>query len=474
MVELGWNAQVSRRCVLRGAANGFGALALQHLLVRGGLAKRAESPLAAKAPHFAARAKSVIFIFNVGAPSSMDTFDPKPALNRLAGEPMPESFGKVGGQFTDGSAPILGTPWKFKRYGRSGLPVSELFPHVARHVDDICFVRSFFTRSVVHAPAMYEVHNGRLFATHPSIGAWATYGLGAESENLPAYVVMPQPEGTPEGGTSCWSPGFLPSVYQGTLLRPGPNPILDLKRPAAMSAGRQRRMLDFLQQMNRLDGAEYDSEMAARVASYELAFRMQSHAPEAVDLAAESARVKREYGLEQERTRDFGARLLLARRLVERGVRFIQIYSGGGPISMQWDAHKHLKANHEKMAGHTDRPIAALLGDLKQRGLLDETLVIWGAEFGRLPTSESGNGRDHNPHGYTMWFAGGGVKGGRVIGTTDELGLHAVEERCSMRDFHATILHLLGLDQHRLWYLHNGRHEKLTDFGGAVIEKAFS
>ncbi len=467
-------AQPSRRDVLRGAANGFGALALQHLLVRGGLAKPVDSPLAAKSPHFRAQAKAVIFIFNVGAPSSMDTFDPKPLLNRLAGEPMPKSFGKVGGQFTDGSAPILGTPWKFKRHGRSGLPVSELFPHVARCVDDICFVRSFHTRSVVHAPAMYEVHNGRLFATHPSIGAWATYGLGSESENLPAYVVMPQPEGTPEGGTSCWSPGFLPSVYQGTLLRPGPNPILDLKRPTSMSAGRQRRMLDLLQQMNRLDGAARDSGMAARAASYELAFRMQSHAPEAVDLTAESARTKREYGLEQAHTRDFGTRLLLARRLVERGVRFIQIYSGGGPIVMQWDAHKHLKANHEKMAGHTDRPIAALLTDLKQRGLLDETLVIWGAEFGRLPTSESGNGRDHNPHGYTMWFAGGGVKGGQAIGATDEFGLRAVEDRCSMRDFHATILRLLGLDQHRLWYLHNGRHEKLTDFGGEVIEKVFS
>ena len=474
-MELGWNAQVSRRCVLRGAANGFGALALQHLLVHGGLAKRAESPLAAKAPHFAARAKSVIFIFNVGAPSSMDTFDPKPALNRLAGEPMPESFGKVGGQFTDGSAPILGTPWRnSSATAAAACPFPSCFPtspatwttsaSSVRFSPAASFMRLRCTRFTTAACSL------RTRASAPGRPtAWAR-----NRRTCRPMSSCRSPRGTPEGGTSCWSPGFLPSVYQGTLLRPGPNPILDLKRPAAMSAGRQRRMLDFLQQMNRLDGAEYDSEMAARVASYELAFRMQSHAPEAVDLAAESARVKREYGLEQERTRDFGARLLLARRLVERGVRFIQIYSGGGPISMQWDAHKHLKANHEKMAGHTDRPIAALLGDLKQRGLLDETLVIWGAEFGRLPTSESGNGRDHNPHGYTMWFAGGGVKGGRVIGATDELGLHAVEERCSMRDFHATILHLLGLDQHRLWYLHNGRHEKLTDFGGAVIEKAFS
>jgi len=460
--------------VLRGAANGFGALALQALLAKQSHAAPSVNPLAAKPPHFAPKAKSVIFVFNVGAPSSMDTFDPKPMLDKHAGEAMPKSFGQVGGQFTDGTQPILGSPWKSKRYGQSGLPVSELFPNVARHVDEICFVRSFTTRSIVHAPAMYEVHSGRILATHPSMGAWVTYGLGSESENLPAYVVMPQPEGTPEGGTPCWGPGFLPAVYQGTLLRPGPRPILHLERPAGMSAERQRRTLDLLQEMNRLDAGEHDSEMAARIAGYELAFRMQSHAPEAVDLAKESAATKRMYGLEQDRSREFGTRMLLARRMVERGVRFVQIYSGGGPISMQWDAHKHLKANHEKMAGHSDQPLGALLTDLKQRGLLDETLVIWGAEFGRLPTSESGNGRDHNPHGFTMWFAGGGVKGGQTIGETDDFGLRAVENPYTMRDFHATILHLLGLDQNQLWYLHNGRHEKLTDFGGTVIDKVFS
>lgn len=465
---------LTRRTILCRAANGFGAIALQHLLAGRSAAARIENPLRPRPPHFESRADAVIFIFNVGAPSSMDTFDPKPLLNKREGQPLPESFGKVGGQFTDGTNPILGTPWKFRRYGESGLPVSDLFPNVARHVDDICFVRSFVTRSVVHAPAMYEVHNGRLFATHPSIGSWVTYGLGSETENLPAYVVMPQPEGTPEGGTSCWSQGFLPSVFQGTLLRPGPNPILHLRRPKGMSSSRQRAMLDFLQNMNELDAGDFDSEMQARIAAYELAFRMQSHAPEAVDLSRESAATKAAYGLDEDRTREFGTRLLLARRLVERGVRFVQIYSGGGPLSMQWDAHKHLKANHEKMAGHSDRPVAALLEDLKQRGLLQRTLVIWGAEFGRLPTSESGNGRDHNPHGYTMWFAGGGVLGGQSIGETDEFGLHATEKPYGMRDFHATILHALGLDQNRLWYLHNGRHEKLTDFGGKVIESMFS
>ncbi len=465
---------VSRRDLLLGAANGFGAIALQHLLVRTASGASPDSPLSPKQPHFDASADAVIFIFNVGAPSSMDTFDPKPLLEQRHGEPMPESFGKVGGQFTDGTNPILGSPWKFKRYGEAGLPVSELFPTVAKHVDDICFVRSFVTNSVVHAPAMYEVHSGRLFATHPSIGSWVTYGLGSLSENLPAYVVMPQPEGTPEGGTSCWSPGFLPSVYQGTLLRPGPTPILHLKRPPGMTLRRQRRMLDVLQAMNEMDGAGLDSEMQARISAYELAFRMQSHAPEAVDLSQETTATKEMYGLHLERSQEFGTRLLLARRLIERGVRFVQIYSGGGPISMQWDAHKHLKQNHEKMAGHSDVPVGGLLEDLKQRGLMDRTLVIWGAEFGRLPTSESGNGRDHNPHGYTMWFAGGGVRGGQTIGETDEFGLKAIEQPFPMRDFHASILHSLGLDQHQLWYLHNGRHEKLTDFGGTVIPGMFS
>ncbi len=455
-------------------ANGFGAIAVQDLLARSGWGAEAANPLTAKPPHFEPTADAVIFIFNVGAPSSMDTFDPKPLLNERAGEAMPESLGKVGGQFTDGSNPILGTPWNFRRHGQSGLPVSDLFPCVAEHVDDICFVRSFFTRSVVHAPAMYEVHNGRLFATHPSIGSWVTYGLGSETENLPAYVVMPQPEGTPEGGTSCWSQGFLPSVYQGTLLRPGPNPILHLRRPEGMTPERQRSMLDLLQAMNEIDAGEHDTEMQARIAAYELAFRMQAHAPEAVNLDRESVLTKRSYGLESERTREFGTRLLLARRLVERGVRFVQVYSGGGPISMQWDAHRHLQQNHEKMAGHSDQPIGALLHDLKQRGLLQRTLVIWGAEFGRLPTSESGNGRDHNPHGFTMWFAGGGIRGGQAIGETDEFGLRAVDRPYNMRDFHATILQALGLDQHRLWYLHNGRHEKLTDFGGTVIDSMFS
>ena len=465
-----------RRNILRAAAHGFGAIALEHLLQRDlGAATARINPLAAKPAHFGGKAKSVIFLFMVGAPSHIDTFDPKPALEKYAGQPLPASYGKIISQFTSGDTPLLPSPWKFQQHGQSGLPVSSLYPHLAKHVDDLCFVRSFYTDSVVHAPAMYQVHTGRILMGYPSLGSWVTYGLGSESENLPAYVVMPQPEGTPEGGTPCWGAGFLPAVYQGTLLRNGPSPILHLKPPPGMTEPRQRRTLDLLQKMNEMDAPEGDTEAAARISSYELAFRMQSHAPEAVDLAQESEATRKLYGLDQKRTADFGTRCLLARRMVERGVRFVQIYSGGGPVSMQWDAHKDLVENHEKMCGLTDQPVAALLQDLKQRGLLDSTLVIWGSEFGRLPMSQAGNGRDHNPHGFTMWFAGGGVKGGQAIGDTDEFGLRALENcRYPMRDFHATILHALGLDQNQLFYLHNGRNEKLTDFGGNVIRQVFA
>ena len=462
---------LTRRDILARAGHGFGALALASLLGDRAEAVSRVNPLAAKAPNFAAKAKSVIFLFMVGGPSHIDTFDPKPALKKFEGQKLPDSYGKVPSQFTSGDTPLLASPWQFSRHGQCGMEVSTLYPHLAECVDDICFVRSFYTDSVVHAPAMYQVHTGRILMGFPSMGSWVTYGLGSESENLPAYVVMPQPEGAPEGGAPCWGAGFLPAVYQGTVFRAGPNPILDLKPPAGMTPERQRSTLELLQKMNEMDTLDSDTELAARISSYELAFRMQSHAPEAVDLSKEPDSIKRMYGLDQKRTADFGSRCLLARRLVERGVRFIQLYSGGGPIVTQWDAHQDLVANHERMCGHTDQPVAALLKDLKQRGLLDSTLVIWGGEFGRLPMSQSGNGRDHNPHGFTMWFAGGGSKGGQVIGETDELGLRGVGDRYPMRDFHATILQLLGMNQNRLWFLHNGRQEKLTDFGGKVIQK---
>src|SRR3954447_1254099 len=466
---------LTRRNVLRDVAHGFGAIALQSLLVRDGLAGTVTprvNPLAPKPSHFPAKAKSVIFLFMVGAPSQIDTFDPKPLLKKHEGQKLPESFGKISSQFTDGNTPILSSPWEFRQHGATGAWVSSLFPHVAQCADDICFVKSFYTESVVHAPAMYQVQSGRILMGYPSIGSWVTYGLGSESDNLPAYVVMPQAEGTPEGGTPMWGSGFLPAVYQGTLFRPGPTPILHLKPPPGVDESRQRRTIDLLQKMNEMDAADGDSELAARIASYELAFRMQSHAPEAVDLSQEPDSVRKLYGLDQKHTSDFGSRCLLARRLVERGVRFVQLFHGGGPVTMQWDAHKDLRENHEKMCGLTDQPIAALLTDLKQRGLLDSTLVVWGSEFGRLPMSQSGNGRDHNPHGFTMWFAGGGVKPG-TVGQTDEFGVKGVGDRYPMRDFHATILRALGLEQHQLSYLHNGRHEKLTDFGGNVIQQVF-
>lgn len=462
---------LTRRDVLVRAAHGFGSIALASLLPPSAAAATRVNPLAAKPQHFPAKAKSVIFLFMVGGPSQIDTFDPKPALDKLHGQPLPESYGKVISQFTKGDTPLLRSPWKFAKYGQCGRDVSTLFPNIAQCVDDICFVRNFYTESTVHAPAMYQVNTGHTLMGYPSMGSWITYGLGSESENLPAYVVMPQPEGTPEGGTPCWGAGFLPAVYQGTVFRSGANPILNLRPPDSMTPDRQRKTLDFLQQMNELDTLDGDTEMAARISSYELAFRMQSHAPEAVDMSKESEATKRMYGIDQKRTAEFGTRCLLARRLVERGVRFVQLYSGGGPVSIQWDAHKDLVGNHEKMCGMTDLPVAGLLKDLKQRGLLDSTLVIWGAEFGRLPMSQGGDGRDHNPHAFTMWFAGGGVKPGTIVGETDEMGLRGVGTRYHMRDFHATILQLLGMDQHKVWFLHNGRHEKLTDFGGTVIRE---
>ena len=399
----------------------------------------------------------------------MDLFDPKPELTRNHGKPLPESFGKPISQFTRGDTPLLASTRTFMKHGRSGLEVSDLLPYLAGCVDDIAFLRSCWCNSAVHAPAMYELHSGRTQMGFPSLGSWVSYGLGSVSENLPAYCVMPQPEGTPEGGAPCWGSGFLPAVYQGTLLRKGNSPILNLRPPENISAEQQRRTLGLIQRLNESDPGSEDSELQARMASYELAYRMQRHAPEAVDLARETAATRRAYGLEDKRTADFGSRCLLARRLVERGVRFVQLYSGGGPLITQWDAHDDINSNHEKMCGHVDQPIAALLKDLKQRGLLASTLVVWASEFGRLPTSQGGKGRDHNPYGFTMWLAGGGVKGGRAIGASDAFGLRALQDRISVNDFHATILDLLGLDHEKLTYPHNSRDERLTDVAGRVV-----
>jgi hypothetical protein len=466
----------TRRDFLVRAGGGLGAIALSWLLERDGYGADQSSgnPLAAKQPHHEPRAKAVIFMFMVGGPSQVDLFDPKPELARWQGKPLPPSFGMPVSQFTKGDTPLLASTRRFARHGKSGLDISDLLPNLATCADDLCLLRSCWCTSIVHAPAMYELHSGRTQMGYPSLGSWVTYGLGSVSDNLPAYCVMLQPEGTPEGGAPCWSSGFLPAVYQGTLLRRGSSPILNLKPPADVTPQRQRRTLDLIQQMNQVDLDPHDTELAARIATYELAFRMQQYAPEAVDLSRESSATRQAYGLNDRRTADFGTRCLLARRLVERGVRFVQLYSGGGPLITQWDAHDDINANHEKMCGHVDQPIAALLKDLKTRGLLDSTLVVWASEFGRTPMSQGGKGRDHNPYGYTMWLAGGGVKGGQAIGGTDEFGLKAVKNRISVNDFHATLLHLLGLDHEKLTFLHNGRDERLTDVAGRVVEQVLA
>ena len=474
-MEAGW----SRRRFLQTTGHGFGAMALAHLLAHA-LPKNAAGATAAssasnhnatgRGPHFAPRAKRCIFLFMVGGPSQMDLFDPKPALNKLHGQKLPPSFGTVKSQFVENDPICLGSTRQWTRCGQSGMEMSDLIPHMHQHADRIALVRSCVVDSVIHAPAHYQMNSGRMFMGYPSLGSWVTYGLGSESENLPAFVVMGQPQGTPEGGAPCWSAGFLPAAYQGTLFRPGRNPIVNLTpNDPAYNRPRQRRILDYLQTLNRRKTT--DSELEARIASYELAFKMQAEAPEAVDLSKETAETRSLYGLDQPETAEFGTRCVIARRLVERGVRFVQLYSGGGPVAWQWDAHDDVNANHEKMCGATDRPVAALLTDLERRGLLHETIVVWGGEFGRTPVSQKGSrGRDHNATGFCMWFAGGGIKPGTIHGSTDEIGLKAVEGRAHVNDIHATLLHLMGLDHTKLTFLHSGRDERLTDVAGNVID----
>jgi hypothetical protein len=466
---------LSRRDALIRSAGGFGGLPLAMMLARGSdPVPPSKNPLAAKLPHHPAKAKRVIFLFFVGGTSQMDLFDRKPALEKWAGKPLPEATGRPKSQFTSGGETVLASTRKWKKHGQSGMELSDLIPHMAECADDLCLLRACWCTNTIHAPAMYELHTGRTLMGHPSLGSWATYGLGSENENLPAYCVMPQPEGILEGGAPCWGAAYLPAVYQGTLLRKGPSPILNLKPPAGVTPERNKATFDLVKQLNELNRTPGDAELDARIATYELAYRMQSHAPEAVDLTKETQETKSLYGIDEKRTQEFGSRLLLARRLVERGVRFVTVYSGGGPVNMQWDAHDDINANHEKMCGMTDKPIAGLLKDLKRKGLLKDTLVVGCTEFGRTPNSQGSRGRDHNPLGYSMWLAGGGAKGGAVIGTTDEFGLNGIEDKVSVNDFHATILHLMGLDHEKLTYRHNGRDERLTDVAGEVVAKAIA
>jgi hypothetical protein len=468
----------TRREFLWETGGGFASVALSAMLgddffagqtrAADGVAKFV-NPLAPKKPHKAAKAKSVIFLYMYGGPSHIDTFDYKPTMKGRDNQTIAiKTFGR-GGHKNHGR--IVEPRWDFKQYGQCGKWISDLFPNLGKHVDEIAFLHSMTADSPIHGSAMIQMNTGKVLTGAPSIGSWLNYGLGSENENLPGYVVMLDPRGGPISGAKNWSSGYMPAQYEGTIFRSQGTPILDLARPADTSASAQRRLLDTLREFNADHQAlrPGNSALEARIASYELAFKMQSSAPEATDLSNEPAEVRELYGLNEKKSAKFGGQCLLARRLVERGVRFIQIYSGGAHNDDNWDAHADLKENHTLHAGETDKPIAGLLTDLKRRGLLDSTLIVWGGEFGRQPTAEyeKGTGRDHNAYGFTMWLAGGGIKGGVSVGTTDELGSAAVEKPYHVKHLHATILDRMGLDPDRLTYFYGGLDQKLVGVEGA-------
>jgi hypothetical protein len=463
----------SRREFLWQAGGGFAGLALIDLLTRDGFAFGKD---ASKPAHFPAKAKHAIFLFMNGAPSHVDTFDPKLMLDKFHGKP-----------YTDKSVPTIGSnnrpvghlmksPFPFARHGESGLPISSLFPNTARFADDLCVIRSMYTDTAAHASGCLQFNTGNVQVGKPALGSWLSYGLGNGNNSLPSFVVMIDPRGGPIGSASNWSAGYMPAAYQGTLFRGHGSPLLDLATPEGTTDKQQRDSLDLLKKLNEQhrETRPGDSELAARIESYELAFRMQTEALNVVDLAGESAKTKAMYGIDDKLTADFGRKCLIARRLIEKGVRFVQLYSGGGHLEDTWDGHSDCIRNHTLHAGETDRPIAALIADLKRTGLWEETLLIWGGEFGRTPTSEGVGkpGRDHNPHGFSVWLAGAGVKGGQAIGATDDLGFKAVERPCHVSDLHATILHLMGLDHEKLTYFHAGMNQRLTGVRGEVVKEA--
>jgi uncharacterized protein (DUF1501 family) len=471
---------LGRRAFLRESALGLGTLALATLLPSrlsaGDEARDLADPLAPRRPPLPAKATNVIFLFMAGAPSQLDLFDHKPKLNELNHQPIPESFTK--GErfaFIKGTPRLLGSPFAFARHGAAGHEMSELLPHLAGVADELAIVRSMHTDQFNHGPGQVLMNCGSALFGRPSMGSWATYGLGSENRNLPGFVVMLSGKNAPDGGTSCWANGFLPSYYQGVQFRPTGDPVLALGDPAGMSGDDRRASLDALRALNqhRLD-AMHDPEIATRIASYELAFRMQSSVPELADIAKEPAEVHRLYGTTPGKT-SFANNCLMARRLVERGVRFVQLYHRG------WDQHgadKNNSIDHELpvMCRDVDQAAAALIADLKRRGLLDHTLVVWGGEFGRTPMNEGRNGvpflgRDHHPHAFTMWLAGGGIKRGVAIGATDELGYRPTADPVSVHDLHATMLHLLGFDHTKLTYRFQGRDFRLTDVEGEVVAK---
>jgi hypothetical protein len=484
----------SRRQILAQAGGGAGLLALATLLAEegllGGRARAADTapggaaadprlnPLAPRQSHFSAKAKNVIWLFMNGGPSQVDTWDYKPELAKRDGQEL-EGFDKNTGFFTGQVGPVMKSPFAFAQHGKSGAWASEIFPGMAQHVDDMAFLHGCYTGSNNHSPALFMMNTGTTRMGHPSVGSWVTYGLGSESLNLPAFVAMTDPlgRGLPKGYSQNWSAGFLPSVYQGTWLKPQGDPIDNLYRPAEQNDAQQRAALDLLKQLNQQHMARSpeELELAARIESFELAYRMQIAAPEAIDINDEPEHIHKLYGVGEKRCDHFARQCLVARRLVERGVRFVQIYSGGMENERSWDGHQNIKDNHSQFAGETDTPIAGLLADLKQRGLLDSTLVVWGGEFGRLPiVQKGGTGRDHNPHAFTYWLAGGGAKGGVRHGATDELGHKAVDGRVHVNDLHATILHLLGLEHTRLTFRYSGRDFRLTDVAGHVVKEVLA
>jgi len=455
----------SRRDLLLRAGQGFGALALSSMLE---LEASTVNPLAPKPPHQPARAKATINLFMHGGVSHVDTFDPKPELQKRNGQTISAEMAKglKTSRIDFGKAPMRGSPWSFSRHGKSGMEISELYPNIATHADEITLIRSCYGDAFDHAPAMYLSSSGSQFPGRPSIGSWVTYGLGSVNQNLPAFVVMS--DGAMKSGPSVYHAGFLPAVYQGTVFRSGQYPILNLSTPKGVTDKAQRNTLDMIAELNQqhLESHPDGTELEGRIASYELAFRMQSSAPEAVDISGESEQTKAMYGIGDPATDDFGRKCLLARRLVERGVRFIQLFSGTN-IGQDWDdAHNNLQTSHTNMCKKSDKPISALLTDLRQRGMLDSTLVVWHSEFGRTPLAEGALGRDHHPYVYSMWMAGAGVKGGQVLGSSDDFGLRPQEFPVTVHDVNATILRLMGLDHKKLTYLYQSRDMRLTDVAG--------
>jgi hypothetical protein len=457
------NFALTRRAFLASCAGNLGGLALAHLLaaedrLQAGEVPPSAGPLALKPPHHTPRAKAVICLFQHGGPSQMDLFDPKPELSKRHGQPY---SGQLEAHFHTQVGKLLGSPFRFRPCGRAGMELSELLPHTAGIADDITLVRSMTTDSVDHEAALRVIHSGKAFSGRPVWGSWVLYGLGTLRQDLPAYVVLGDPAGLPVDGTGNWSSGFLPAVYQGTPFRATGTPVANLHPPAGVSSQAQRNQLRLLDAFNaaHLSRQPGNAELEARIGNFELAARMQTAVPEVLDLAGETEETRRLYGLDNPKTAEYGKRCLLARRLVERGVRFVQLFLGGQP----WDTHSNNAAQLKNLCGLTDQPAAALVTDLKRRGLLDSTIVLWTGEFGRLPVSQGADGRDHNRHAFSLWLAGGGFKRGYVHGATDDFSYRAVTDVVRVCDLHATLLHALGLDHRRLTYPHDGRNDSLSD-----------